>query len=331
MKKGLILGCILLLLTGCSFEKEETIAKKRALDYIEEKYGITNPTVRSVESECEEAECSSSYYYVRLQTEEKEFTVYISGRKKAETIGYDDYQKEEIKSQIESYIEKQVGQKAAQYQIDYGKNRTDGKESYFIHEKVTEENGLEIFENENYELEIQAFYTQEIPKEVSFPDLEYDGIYLIQTEEDKIETMKKEVSLTSPREYYPYNAEKVTYYHEFLTFHENLTTQKYDREYERRESEIEKNLKIYYFNDTPLQVIDAFDYEETDKETKLSKYYEVEPYSHFKFCLKKADGISNYYIQQEKGRREIEPQEEWVCGNISNSKANPLKIVFTGE
>ena len=191
-KHILIVLMILFLLTGCYSSEEKKLAEQykkqgkiNAINYVNEKYGF-NAKVKSVK---EEVNCSSVWgcmdsspsgdVIVKLNANEKDFLVYITG--KEESIdAYDDYQMDEIEKDLIAFFKNNISIDLYDYNLsfnskgikEYYDNNLEtmlsymmGLELYYIGEKDLNELNLNKVENflQTYKgtLDLISFKTKE--------------------------------------------------------------------------------------------------------------------------------------------------------------------------
>ena len=124
---------VLVCLTGCRYTKEEkdtieqykTQAEENSISYIKEKYNISSEVI-SLEVELEDTDPipnitpdPTGNVYVKMKSNNKEFYVYITG-KESSIIGKDNYQYNEIVTDLLELIQKDTNITPYNYQVIYG-------------------------------------------------------------------------------------------------------------------------------------------------------------------------------------------------------------------
>ena len=131
--KILIIIVLLVICCGCGYTREEKKefkrieiqAKENAINYIKNKYGI-DAKVKSVSAEKEDTgpiinftPGPTGYAFVLMKSNDRKFTVYISGEEKT-LEGKDNYQYPETSRDLVDSISSKVGMTPVSYYVDYG-------------------------------------------------------------------------------------------------------------------------------------------------------------------------------------------------------------------
>lgn len=133
----IIITLVIIILTGCGYSIEEISqmhsykkqAVKNTITYIEDKYGFT-PIIKNTECEKDIENLmpltlfypATGYVYVEVSDGNRSFNVYISG-KEATEVGFDNYQYNEIKYDVEDILNKTLKTQSISYILSYGKFR----------------------------------------------------------------------------------------------------------------------------------------------------------------------------------------------------------------
>lgn len=141
MKRSiLIIICLCgIFLGGCDTEEEKERTKKaiaqaskNAICYIEEKYGFTPEILEADERRNREmfGSTPTTDIYVTMKQDDTTFVVYIDGANE-NTDGFDNYQKNEILSDMESCVEELTGIQCERILMKYGNVEADREEEQY--------------------------------------------------------------------------------------------------------------------------------------------------------------------------------------------------------
>lgn len=188
---SLILLSFILLIAGCGYTKEEKAymkklekqASENAINYIKNKYGFSADIISS---EVEKYSSSGVPFssdltgdvYVKLKYKDKKFIVYISGEN-VNIDGKDNYQYDEIVSDILNLIETKTNIKPHNSSIYYGK---DYKNEKGLISKLYNNNINEVVKDNNFRIQLEYINIgnlEYIKNNNLLTDMDYNQLILI--------------------------------------------------------------------------------------------------------------------------------------------------------
>lgn len=167
-----LITLVILILTGCGYSKEGNEYKKQAVKntkaYIENKYGFTPKIKRTKCEEDIKYSIFPKFSYpltgnvnIVASDGNRLFNVYISGKEKTE-VGFDNYQYDEIKKDIEDILKKTLKTQSINYILWYGKSRdfwlSSSSANGLITEYYDKTNLSTITKNNDFNIVLEYIY-----------------------------------------------------------------------------------------------------------------------------------------------------------------------------